>query len=321
MLHHRVWSLLLALTVAWADPAVTTERAGSGPLKQRLVEPDGADLVLLYVGEHAGTLGTCGCAHRPRGGLARLQSYSDAVRRAQPDTPTLLLHAGQWASDRIDADGTLRPDARIANQAMLEGLALAGVDAANLTWKDAPTFAHAPRPDWVVSSSLGPAGAASARLLDAGDRRVAVLGATPFEADWLQPDGWSGGDPVDGVRHALTSLPADVDLVVVLTWGTRAQTQDLAELPGVDVVVEASEFVGRDTPWTDTDTVWVRSRSQGQSVGELRLWLDGEGRITRAVDRWVDLDDRLPEHRRQRRLARRTERARERWLREALEMG
>jgi len=306
--------------LAAAAPTITAERARSGPLTQRVATADDADLVIFYTSEQAGKLGTCGCAQRPRGGMARLHSYLDAARNAQPHTPDLLVHAGRWASDRIGTEGTLRQDARIANTAMVQALELAGIDAANISWRDAPTFAYLERPDWAVSATLGPTDAAVVHRVRAGALDVALIGASPFEADWLQPPGWTGRDPVDAVRAAIEGLDHTADLVVVLAWNTGSQTSNLAELPGVDVLVEAGDFVGRDIPWADEDTVWVRSRSEGQSVGELRLWLDETGGIEAVVDRWIDLDDRIPEQGRQKRLARKTDRAQTAWLQEALEL-
>ena len=307
------------LHLAVAAPSVDGVRASTGSLAERIAPTDDATLVVHYTSEQAGKLGTCGCAQRPRGGIGRLHSYLLAARSAQPDTPQLLVHAGRWASDRMDATGDLRGDARIANQAMLHALDLVDISAANITWRDGPTFSTSNPPDWAISATLGPPTQSSARIHTAGDLRIAIIGASPSLAQWMQPDGWQGLDPVVAVGQAVTAVVDEVDLIIVLAFGTGRDTETLARIPGVDVLVEAGDFTGREAPWTDEDTVWVRSRSQGQSVGELRLWLDEEGRITTAIDRWIDLDDRIPEHRMQRRVARRAEREQTAWLRDNLD--
>ena len=61
---------VLLFLLGWvAASEVTSETVRSGALRTRVLTDD-ADLVLFYVSEHDGRLGTCGCPSHPRGGLA-----------------------------------------------------------------------------------------------------------------------------------------------------------------------------------------------------------------------------------------------------------
>jgi 2',3'-cyclic-nucleotide 2'-phosphodiesterase (5'-nucleotidase family) len=309
----------ILLGTALAGPYMDSESARSGSLSQRLAPQDNADLVLFYTSEQGGRLGTCGCAQRPRGGLGRIASYVAASDRKQ-HTPSLLLHAGAWASDRIDQTGALRGDTEIANQHMAKGLEQLGFDTVNIGWRDSPWFANHPVPDWAVSATIRPeAGpAAGYRVTEVGSLRVAVIGASRWTVDWLQPKGWHGIDALDAVTALLPEVVEQSDLVVVLAFETGRETQRIAQLEGVDVVIEAGGYVGRDAPWAGDHSVWVRSRNEGQSIGELRLWLNDSGGIEHGLDRWIDLDERIPEAGHQKALGKRSDKAQTRWLKQHL---
>ena len=59
-----LWILGLAC-LAWGGegtPAsVVSESVRSGPIRERVLPADGADLVVFYTSEHRGQLGPCGC--------------------------------------------------------------------------------------------------------------------------------------------------------------------------------------------------------------------------------------------------------------------
>ncbi len=295
-----------------AEPVIErSETVRSGRLADRLTDKDDADLVLLYSSEQAGVLGPCGCDEVPKGGMARLASYVDAVRE-QDGERVLVLHAGGWASDQADL-GTLVTDAGDRNAAMDEALQAIGFDAVNGSYRDLPwAWNHASSP--VVASNLRPPGvtAPDVQRLRVGQLDVAILGVTRRMRRYLLPEDTHHTPAVRAVNDLLPDL--DADLVIVLAYETGEHTDDLARIPGVDVVIEAGDHAGKEAPWV-YEAVWTRSRAQGLHVGEMRLWLTDTGEVERVVDRWVNLDANIPEDRSVRRIERDLDRLRRRRLR------
>lgn len=286
------WLSALAL----AGPTdVSSETIRSGSVRSRLAGQDGADLVLFYTAEHKGKLGTCGCPANPRGGFSRMLGYVQRARKAS-DSPDLLLHAGWWASDDIGHTTDLRPDALLGGRATLKGLEFAEFDAVNISFHDAPLFRSEDIPGGFVATNGGLEGHA-VQWVEVDGLTVAVAGVGRQGLEFMQPDGFSWTEPVAALKSLLPELRERADLVVVLAYDTGRDTSSIARLDGVDVVIEAGAYAGKDEPWLEQGTAWVRARDDGQSVGELRLWLDSEGKVARARDRWVDLDARIPSDR------------------------
>jgi 2',3'-cyclic-nucleotide 2'-phosphodiesterase (5'-nucleotidase family) len=282
---------------------LTSELLVDGGLRDRLAAPDDANLVLLYGGEQMGSMDTCGCPSRPRGSLARVDGYRAAMREASPGVPDLLLNPGNWLDDTIGMDNALRADVRVGNAWMLQALELGGWDALNVGFRDLPYLAETGAfPATSVSANVRPnqAGALAAapwRVLRAGELRIAVTGVSPEGMTFLQPEGYHYRDPVDALRAEMTAMRAASDLVVVLAYGVGPDATRIAkEVPGIDVLVEAGEFGERYEPWLEDGVVWVRSHTQTQRLGELRLVVR-DGRIVAARDRKIDLDDAVPETR------------------------
>lgn len=255
------------LSWAVAAPLVSTEVVSDGPLRRRLVDDD-ADVVLVLASEQRGRPGPCGCSLEPLGGLMRLRTYTEALRRRNPDTPVVVVNAG----------GLLGRTDRESDAAMVassEGL----WDAVLASWTDAtPTLVSTASLPWVAAARPE---VPDVRRLSTERVTVVVTGVS------APPIG--GPDPVASLGDV--GLVSE-ELVVVLAYDVAKRIPDLIALEHVDVVVEAGGFRARYGPFTDDDTVWVRSWLETPVLGELRLWLD-HGSVTRALHRWVRLDDRL----------------------------
>lgn len=285
------WILALA-------PVVMVERVDEGPWRGRLPASPG-DLVVVAVGEQRGRLGTCACDAVPEGSLARAATWADATR-----APVLRVDPGRWLDGAIVGDGSPTPRASALNAAMVEGLARGGWQALNLTGDEVP---------WVRVHGL-PAGAVSANLavdglevpawldLSVGGYRVAVTGVTGrpdvLEEARLTP-------PVEALEALLPTLP-EVDLVVVLASRVDDATA-IARLPGVDLLIEADDFLGHSPAVVEGEAVWVRTAPEGRRLTAVHLEL-GEAGPTRAVERRVRLDPAVPARADLRRLERRSRR-------------
>lgn len=279
-------------------PRIVGEVLSEGSVRERLAPVDDADLVILYGGEQMGSLETCGCPKRPRGSLARVEGYRAAMRARQPDVPDLLLAAGNWLDDTIGTDDALREDVRIANRWMVDGLAAGDWGYLNVGFRDLPGLVEAGAlPAGVVSANVRPPdgtpGPALWTVHQAGDLRVAVTGVSSLGMSFSQPKGWTYLDELAALREVLPRMQAEADLVVVMAYHPGRKATPIAELPGIDVLIEAGEFEEGYAPALEGETVWVRSHVQTMRLGELRLVVR-DGRVIAAVDRKIDLDDAIP---------------------------
>ena len=306
-----LWILGL-VGLAWggerAPASVVSESVRSGPIRERVLPADGADLVVFYTSEHRGQLGPCGCDGSSRGGLPRLHGYLDEARRVDSDTAQVVVHAGSWADDALGQDGRLSGMAHARGVAVSDALQRAGFDVLNGSWRDNLFLEDADSAVPVVTASRTDDRAPSAVVLERGGLSVAVVGVSGMGSKVLLPEDARWLEPVPAIREALGTLQGDPDLVLVLASDTGAATRDIARMPEIDVVVESGAFVAQDEPWFQDGTVWVRSRDEGARIGELRLYLAPDHRIVGVRDRWIDLDGRVPESREQLRLQRSAER-------------
>lgn len=121
---------------AVAAPLVTAEVVAEGSLRRRLADDD-ADLVLVVASEHRGTVGPCGCSVEPLGGLDRIDTYVQAMRRKHPETPVVALHAGGLWSVRPD-EGLVEAAGTFAAILATPEDALGVRHASGLPWVEAP---------------------------------------------------------------------------------------------------------------------------------------------------------------------------------------
>ncbi|MCB9741345.1 MAG: hypothetical protein H6740_01850 [Alphaproteobacteria bacterium] len=300
-------SLLLACAPPPPPPPAAPERiegaelVTSGPVEARVSELE-ADLVLFYGGEHKGSLETCGCPHRPRGSVTRMQSYLDAARAAAPHTPDLLLHGGYWLEDVPGADGQLRADAPLMNRWMVAGLEAVALDAANLTWHDLPGWlALDERPSWAVSANIiasqpGAPAPAPYLILEREGLRIGVTGVTSAGATLGETGGLRVVDGYRPTKATLEALGPQVDLLVLLSYHSGDIARALIEaVPELDVVIDTDNNRSFEAPVLVGDTLWVRSHYQTMRLGELRLQRREDGGWALGLDRKIDLDPELPD--------------------------
>lgn len=298
---------LLLLLVACARPAVPPpagtavlraeddglrgEVVTGGVLSERMAEPDGAGLVVLFGGETRGDLHPCGCEDRPSGGIARVGGHVAGVRAT--GAPTLLLDAGAFLDDTQGIDGAIRRDVAAGNTWVRDGMSQLGLDAANVTAIDLPGVLSehgAPVPG--VSANLRVDGIEPFRIIHVDGLRVGVTGVSPVPS--VLPEGVQVLPPMRGLRPILAELQEEVDLVILLAWRSPEAARWAARSGVVDVVIDAQGHTGRHPPIRVGDAVWVRNPAKTSRLGELRLQLD-DGRVVGAVDRRIDLGPGAPE--------------------------
>ncbi len=271
-----------------------------GALADR-VSTEGADLVIHYAGEHAGSMETCGCPKRPRGSLPRLAAYRNAAIAAWPDTPHLLVHGGNFMANDMGLDGELRADAPVQNAWMLKGLEAAGFDAVNVAYPDLPGLIRLQEfPDQVVSANIvameGALPLPRTRIVSVGNLTVGITGVTANGITFLPTPQYRVADPVENGVQALKEMADTADVLVLLVFeATDAVEQILAQVPQMDlVVVETRMFRDFTPPMQRGGAIVTRSHFQTQRLGELRLAV-GEDGISVVRDRKIDMDPEVPD--------------------------
>ena len=287
---------------------VRGELRTEGGLGERLSR-EAADLVILYGGEQKGEVGTCGCPKRPRGSLARLAGYAEAVR--EQGAPVVMLNPGGFLDDPVGIEGDVIEERVARNHAMRAGLramaeAGVGYDGVNLGASDLVGVAAGGIGAWdgvpIFSSNVEGEGAGLARQViveregRAGKIRIGVVGVhapqpTTLSLPWRIRSVSVAGDQVRAVAE-------QADVVVLLAWYAPEEAKRLAErYPEIDAVIVAGGHQDYIPPAKVGNAIWTTSTLQTMRVGELRLRLDEQGRVIGAVDRKIDLDDRIPEQR------------------------
>lgn len=282
--------------VAIAAPVVSS---GSSPTA--LSSPP--SLTILYSGEQRGEIGPCGCDAVPRGGLGRLASFVEARAAAHPERPQLLLDPGAWLSSKVGV-GALTEAAVRDNIWFNQALEHVPFDALNVTPRDMPSLSAR---SGLVSANLRapvlPSGVSGPAIevlpytvVQKGEISIAITGVSLAGLRYLQPQGTEFLPPVDAVRTLLPELQVN-DLVVVMVQGMPKEALEIAQLPGIDVVIDAAAYMERWPLRAVGDAVLVRSRDGGASVGILDLWLDEKGLVVQASEDTVRLSEELPSHR------------------------
>jgi hypothetical protein len=299
--------MVLLVLPALAAPELDSQATALPPMDKGAVEADGASLVLLYSGEQRGEIGPCGCDSSPKGGLGRTLTMVEARQRAQPDTPMVLLNAGAWLSSQLGV-GALSERARLDNEWFHQAVEEVPFDVLHVTPREIPSLL--PRAGLVSASHRLPAGSVQVEpyvVVERGGLSVAITGVSQDTLTYLQPSGTQALPPVQAVQDLLPELQQH-DIVVVMVYDLPQEARAIAALPGVDVVIEGGGYKERWPAQLVGDAIWVRSRDEGASLGELRLWLE-DGEVVRAADRILRLPSEIPSDKRLDRLEQRQDKA------------
>lgn len=272
-----------------ATVEISSEALVDGPMASRLAK-EPADLVVLYGGEHKGSLETCGCPHRPRGSLAR----AETVRAATRD-PYVLVNAGYFLEDPTGFDGAVRADIVESNRWMAQGLGAGRWDALNVGTPDVAALASldAASRDGLplVSANLVGPGIEPWVIVERGGRKIGITGVSGEDMTL----GGVGAYHLANTRQAVdvvARLAAQVDVVILLAWHAEDLAATLARKADVDVIVDANLHREQGVPRLVGGAWRVDSYFETMRLGELRLRLEG-GAITGGVDRQIDLDPSL----------------------------
>ncbi len=288
----RTLSLVALLTLMPLAPGGSRpSQAASPPAPERLVVVATTDLM--------GETSPCGC-HTPKGGFARLGTFLDSTRAAEPATlyvdagGAFPVHAGRTdlAEFMFRTMQQLAPGAvGVAPRDLQLGVAF----LRDLSRRSGLPLTCANLVDRRTRASLFPA----TRLVKAGGVTVGVFALLGERFD-LGParDSVAVLDPENAAHEAVASLRArGAHVVVLLSQLGRVGGEDLATaVPGIDAVI-----LGRDIPLLEHgrrigNTLLSYAGDKGQHLGVVTLALDA---TRRTVNGTCDLHALGPDVRQQ----------------------
>jgi len=282
---------------------LASELLTEGTAQERQSEQK-ADLAIFYVGEHQGSMETCGCPKRPRGSLPRLAHYMSTHAAAHPATSSLLVHGGWWLSDSMGADGGLRADAAVMNKTFIEATnAHLPLSAANISYLDLPGLQGQPIPPWAVSANVEvvdpeQAPISASLIVQSGNTTVGITGITKRDESFVPSPAFRIEDPVESAVRELELMRENVDLLLLLVFDDAEAAKEIAaRVPDLDVIVDTRQHRQHGPPLKIGETLWVKSHYQTMRLGELRLKKKClSDSMSLVVDRKIDLDPEIKEN-------------------------
>ncbi|HET9300933.1 MAG TPA: hypothetical protein VFO11_13375 [Candidatus Polarisedimenticolaceae bacterium] len=297
MLH--VPALVLAAALAAPSSSAPPALVSASPVP---------DLEILHTGDVQGYLDTCGCKVNPSGGLPRRGWVASQVRTLFPDAAVVLLDAGNF-SDNPTSEGEAK------TRALVEGMNKLGYAAANVGERE--LTAGFPGLERATGGATFPFLSANVVRKEDGKPiftpttlvevprvgstpvRVGVIGLTRQNAA-LQKAGPDGttlvvADPAKSLEAFLPDLRAKSDVVVLLAAMPETEVRALtAAYPAIDVVLGASGGTVSPEEAAEGKPAVRYTGVQGRFLGEVRVALTPDRKITSTVSRAHQLDPRYP---------------------------
>jgi hypothetical protein len=256
------------------------------------------------------------------GGLARRVSYIKAFKlRSNSEVPVLMLDAGNLFSDEHYVSGLLPSWVIAKNKWVAKSYSVFHHDAANVTYSDLPYLAELLKKDGyqqrlselpfiqrLVSANIfpidqnlqAPAPYVIREIkLKRGQRGKALkIGIVGFSEVGPAKDyaGFRIQDPLHVAKQILPELKQKADFIIALAYMPQQSAQRLAEENSqIDVVIYARQIndLGEAQHWGRATV--VNAYNQTKFLGELRIYVGSNGSIENQVNRYVALDDAIPD--------------------------
>lgn len=262
------------------------------------------------------------------GGLARRVSYIKAFKhRSNLEVPTLFVDAGNlFTDDRFEA-GQLPTEVMTKNRWVVKAYGDFNHDAANLTTNDLPYLSeilkkdgydgraeeypfikklvsanirplddsHVAPPPYVIREITLKRGAPGKTL------RVGIVGFTearPKDHAQTEPvyASYRIEDPLQAAKRVLPELKAKTDFIIALAYMPQEKAQQLAtENPEIDTVVGARQVNNQTEVQHFNRSTIVYAYNETKYLGELRMYVKGDGSVDNQVNRFVALDSSIPD--------------------------
>src|ERR1044072_4121927 len=262
------------------------------------------------------------------GGLARRVSYIKAFKmRSNLEVPALFVDAGnlftddRFAADRTPAEGMTK------NKWVVKGHGDFHHDAANVNYNDLPYVAELfkkegfnkrveeyPFIERLVSANIQPADDSLRapnpyvireitlkRAVPGKTIRVGIVGFTEAKPTAMnQREFLYGGyrilDPFEAARKVLPELKQKADYIIALAYMPQDMAQRLAsENSEIDTLIAARQINAQNPLDHFNRATIAYAYNQTKFLGEMRVYLRGDGGVENQVNRFIALDADSPD--------------------------
>ncbi len=262
------------------------------------------------------------------GGLARRVSYIKAFKhRSNGEVPALFVDAGNLFTDDKFINEQLPVEVLAKNKWVAKAYGDFRHDAANIAPVDLPYLGELLKKDGydqrlkdypfikrLISANVRPVD--DSRLapvpyiirdvtLKRGNPnqkiRVGILGVTagkPTMANQAEYKhaGFIIDDPFQAAKNVISELKPKVDFIVALAYMQQEDLQKLAsENPEIDTVIGASQYSKTDEPVHFNRATITTAYNQTKYMGEMRVYVRGDGSIENQINRYIALDSFIPD--------------------------
>lgn len=252
--------------------------------------------------------------------MARRQGYVERFKARFRDVPSLVFDAGYFFSDRINfTNNRLTEDAALGNEWVIRAYNQMGLDAVNVSWRDLPQLTtcfkveehkkHVSREPIVnrfISANVKPRSKGIVapqpfiiRELKGGRLknktiRIGVIGLT--EKGAASTTAFEIADPLVVAGRLVPQVRSQADILIVMAYMQPEMVDRLAERnPQIDVILADAgrPYINQEKTLGKTQIVFATY--QTKLLGELRLYEDGPGGVKKFVNRYIELDDVIPD--------------------------
>lgn len=262
------------------------------------------------------------------GGLARRVSYIKAFKhRSNLEVPSLFVDAGNLFTDEKFSAGQLPTDVMTKNRWVVKSYGDFRHDAANISYNDLPYLAHLLNKDGydarvgempfinrLVSANVQPAAdnlnspvpyvireITLKRGKPGQTVRVGIVGFT--EPKPISPNqtenaiaGFQITDPFEAARRVLPELKSKADFIIALAYMPQDMSQRLAtENPEIDTIIGARRIHNQEEVQHFNRASIAYAYMETKYVGEMRVYVDDQGQVTKQVNRFAGLDAFIPD--------------------------
>src|SRR5262249_2907968 len=262
------------------------------------------------------------------GGLARRVSYIKAFKhRSNMEVPTLLVDAGNLFTDDRFSASQLPPEVMTRNKWVVKGYGDFHHDAANISYLDLPYIAELLKKDGydkriedypfigkLVSANIHPIDEQHREPLPYVVKEITLKRGAPgktirvgivgfSEAKPMGPNdketvyaGFRIDDPFEAAKKILPELKQKSDFIVALAYMDIGSTQRLAsENSEIDTIIGARQTSNMDDAQHFNRATITYAYNQTKYLGELRVYMKGDGTPENQISRYVALDSTLPD--------------------------
>lgn len=257
--------------------------------------------------------------------MARRAKYVESFKeKYQDNIPFLHVDVGHLFAEDLafNKPETLRDDAVMMNQWMLKAFSKFKLDVANFSHRDLlygkvaldkekyeSQVKETPMLGEMISANIIPAvdinktaplkpyvirEISGKRFGNKPSLKVGFIGVTE---PW--PGGTTGfvvNEPVEKIKALLPEVRSKADIVVVLAYCTLGTSREIIKQnPDIDVLIAANSVAMPPPAQREGKTIVVYAVQQTKSLGELRLYLDDEGKVKDYLNRYVLLDTAIPD--------------------------